>query len=535
MFRFNRLTGTFAAVTVLFAGGSAAKEAAAPAAPAERVPAFQMDEQLYGRLVVTVTYDEGPNTEINRCPKTVYDLKNFGDLLEANRNLALGVAITTPENTQITLEPTSIEIKPPRFLLGKPRCTMRLDSATYMSPLYALSTAGGASFTISPSVRLRDKPPAEMASLAREVTSRVMALHNTTAPFADSMASAAWSILDESGTNVTASRARPFPFRPSGRPTELTWTTTISLDPRRSETIPVMITARFENMASIFSPTATTLEALNLAEPDLILGHRLLPTTATWVASSPSIETQLSQIAPEAYRAFVGSNDADGMNSACNELGVALNTSGFSPTDRAVILWALAQRRGDLGGTARGDQIGCLQERKALLKKVGVTLRPVPEPEFKMRASTTGEMKAAIGSDTGDADNLVSFFKTTERRSGAAAVLFRYPLTLNDPSNVLLPADRRPVEHRDTWLGTLRPAEPFFIHFGCYRYDAAGKVFARARSQTNGQTTDYSVELTFTTPVSTAADGSTKIGDALVTEVKLAPRGSGAENFACPS
>ena len=133
-------------------------------------------------------------------------------------------------------------------------------------------------------------------------------------------------------------------------------------------------------------------------------------------------------------------------------------------------------------------------------------------PRPPSRPSSSGEMLVAVA-PSGDSDNLVRFFKLNSDHAVLADTL-------------LMPANRRPVAHPDSWTAyAIARDRPFFTNFGCYSYGGeAGEWRARARVDGPDGPRDYALTLNFLT----GPDGK-----ALIHGVVLTPAATTQADFGC--
>lgn len=493
--------------------------ASLPPAAAVAAPAYVSNPELYAQLRVRISYEGQSATNLNLCPTEGFGVDDWKDILKGDRLTTAGFTVTTPDGVVIPVEPVAVRSQVDWFSV---KCSTAILEREYRSPLYALQTYASGKFEVKTSTHQRIRPDDNITTLIGQVVQLVAATSGTTAPLAKPVADQTVAILAGSGPDLTSTvgsdifltnPTMPQPYRGSLR--------------LRNQVIPVRVTVHLENRASIFN-TATALSPTAFADlnPNSILQTPLAPPPTGGPAQT--IDAFLMAKQSAAYNQVVNATAMATLQSGCLNLEQILRDAGLTNTDQSLALWAMISKNSNLTPAVR-DQAKCLQDRKTYLDGVGVKLTD-PEPERPVvqpaRPSTVGEMLVTLA-PVGDSDNLVRFFKLNSDHGLLADILFGYPVALQDPNSVLVPANRRPVAHPDSWAAyAVARDRPFFTNFGCYAYGGApaGDWSAKARVETPDGPRDYAVVLKFRT----GADGR-----ALIHDVVMAPAATTPAEFNC--
>lgn len=522
-----RLTGLAAATCVLSSCATTstlepvvADTVAATLPPAAATPAtaYVSDPELYAQLRVRISYDGQAANNLNLCPTEGFGVEDWKDILRGDRLTTAGFTVTTPDGVVIPVEPVAVRSKVDLFRI---KCSTAILEREYRSSLYALQTHASGRFEVKTSTHQRIRPDDNITTLIGQVVQLVAATSGTTAPLAKPVADQTTAILAGSGPDLTSTVGSDIFLTNPTMPEPYTGTLTL-----RDRVIPVRVTVHLENRASIFN-TARALSPTAFAglHPNRILQTPLAPPPNGGPAQTVDAFLMAKQNA--AYTQIVNATTMATLQSGCFNLEQTLRDAGLTNTDQSLVLWAMISKNGSLT-VAQRDQAKCLQDRKTYLEGVGIKLMdPIEDdPEPVARASTIGEMLIAVA-PSGDSDNLVQFFKLNSDHGALADTLFSYPLALQDPDSVIMPANRRPVAHPDSWAAyAVARDRPFFTNFGCYAYGGApaGEWPAKARVETPDGPRDYAVLLRFRSGAE---------GRALIQEVVLTPAATTPENFSC--
>jgi len=492
--------------------------AALPAATTGESPSYVANRELYAQLRVRISYGGQAATNMNLCPREGFGVEDWKNILKGDRLTTAGFTVTAPDGQVISLEPMAVRSRGNIFGVN---CNTALLEREYRSPLYALQTHASDKFEVKTSTHRRDRPDENVTDLIGRVVQLVGMTSGTTAPLAKPVADETRRILAASGPDLSSTTGSDIFLSAPTLPEA--YTGTLMLGNRE---IPVRITVHLQNRASIFNDaTALSPAAFAGLTPDLILQTRLVPPSSG--VSQQTVQAFLMARQSAAYSQIRNATTMDTLQSGCGNLEQTLTEAGLTNTDQLLILWALISKNIGLDQAQR-EQARCLRDRQTYLDGVGVKLAdpvidlPPPPPS---RASSSGEMLVAVA-PSGDSDNLVRFFKLNSDHGALADTLFAYPLALQDPDSVLMPADRRPVAHPDSWAAyAVARDRPFFTNFGCYSYGGeTGEWRARARIEGPDGPRDYALTLSFRT----GPDGK-----ALIHGVALAPAATTPADFGC--
>ena len=522
-----RLGGLAAATVVLASCATApaltpvvAETVAASLPPATNVAAspYVPNPELYAQLRVRISYEGQAANNLNLCPTEGFGVEDWKDILKGDRLTTAGFTVTTPDGVVIPVEPVAVRSQVDWFSV---KCSTALLEREYRSPLYALHTHASGKFEVKTSTHQRIRPDDNVTSLIGQVVQLVVATSGTTAPLAKPVADQTVAILAGGGPDLASTVGSDIFLTNPTMPQPYTGTLRL-----RDREIPVRVTVHLENRASIFN-TATALSPAAFAglNANRVLQTPLAPPTNGGPAQTVDAFLMARQNA--AYTQVVNATTMETLQSGCFNLEQALRDAGLTNTDQSLVLWAMISRNSNLAAAVR-DQAKCLQDRKTYLEAVGVKLTdPVieQEPEAPTRASTVGEMLVAVA-PVGDSDNLVRFFKVNSDHDPLSATLFGYPVALQDPDNVLMPADRRPVAYPASWAAYAAARDrPFFTNFGCYAYGGEpGEWRAKARADGSNGPRDYAVTFAF----STGPDGK-----AMINGIALTPAAATPADFGC--
>lgn len=522
----RRLAGLSATATLL-AGCMTAPEpepvvaatvAAAMPAPAPPTTAYVMNPELYAQLRVRISYEGRAANNMDLCPTEGFGVGDWKNILKGDRLTTSGFTVTTPDGAVISMEPMAVRSQTNFF---GTKCSTALLEREYRSPLYALQSHASGKFEVRTSTHRRDKPDENITSLISDAVHLVGLASGTTAPLAKPIADQTATLLSASGPNLSSITGADIYLTNPNVPEPYSGVLRL-----RNLEIPVRITVHLENRASIFnSATALTQAAFAGLNPHLILQTPLVPPSAG--VAPQTVDAFLMSRQTAAYNQVINATTMAALESGCANLEQTVRTAGLTNTDQVLVLWALISQNRHLSADQR-DQAKCLRDRKTYLDGVGVNLTDpveIPDPEPTARASTSGEMLVAVA-PSGESDNLVRFFKLNSDHEPLADTLFGYPVALQDPDNVLMPPNRRPVAHPASWTAyAVARDRPFFTNFGCYAYGGeAGEWRARARAEGADGPRDYVVTLSFRT----GPDGK-----ALIHGISLTPAAMTPAVFGC--
>lgn len=489
-----------------------------PPAVAPPAIAYVSDPELYAQLRVRISYEGQAANNLNLCPTEGFGVEDWKDILKGDRLTTAGFTVTTPDGVIVPVEPVTVRSQVDFFRI---KCSTAVLEREYRSSLYALQMHAGAKFEVKTSTHQRIRPDDNITTLIGQVVQLVTATSGTTAPLAKPVADQARTILGGSGPDLTSTVGSDIFLTNPTLPEPYRGALTL-----RDRVIPVRVTVYLENRASIFN-TARVLSPTAFVglHPNRILQAPLAPSPGGGPAQT--VDTYLMSKQSAAYTQVVNATTMATLQSGCFNLEQILRDAGLTNTDQSLVLWAMISKNSNLTAADR-DQTKCLQDRKTYLEGVGIKLmdRIEDEPRPVARASTIGEMLVAVAPN-GDSDNLVRFFKLNSNHGALADTLFSYPLALQDPDSVMMPANRRPVAHPDSWAAyAVARDRPFFTNFGCYAYGGApaGEWPAKARVETPDGPRDYAVLLRFRTGAE---------GRALMQEVVLTPAATTPADFSC--
>jgi hypothetical protein len=347
---------------------------------------------------------------------------------------------------------------------------------------------------VEPTIYIRKKPGSDFIKASSEIVDSLLKLSTATAPIADKVSVGVKSTLDDSGKNYTGSFGVPLLFAPrEGHPEDRVsqvWTASVEIA-GKAETI--TITAELENVASVFAPTEHQLNDHMFGDGS---ADDVLSATFLGEVDSGGYATVQSTV----ERLNTGSNDLDTFrrakkatdaNAPCENVASRLASSGgFSPTDKAVVLWALARKQPEIGASRLKDEnldkISCISQHTARLNAVGITLKDDQEALKPPQKTPFNPGRDEIDFILSAHDKaFVRFFQIDDRgpkRAAYARSVFQDKATISDPGHVIfqMDGDLATLENADQWAYLLpQSSNVFLTRIGCYAYFPSGSLNPR--------------------------------------------------------
>ncbi|WP_327463191.1 hypothetical protein [Brevundimonas sp.] len=464
--------------------------------------AYTATPDTYVYLSVEMDFGGANGKRLQLCPErgAGIDWRNF---LQGDRRATVGFSVTGPDGgAPIRFEPFVIDSKD---AWGRRDCTTEFYRESYRSPLHLVRVGDSRAFQVRTASTSRIQPTASTVDLLSRAGRLIVGASSTTAPFAERASEELKTQLQTTGTLTSHT---------DGGPLRLDGSTTLAPIKHeivfRRTTVSVTITPRLVQRASLFVQGATFPTTGAVApRADAILSTTIIPSSEG--QSARTVAGFLNDEARPALDQIRAAGDAGALNNPCQVIAGELTGKGLTSVDQALILWAVISENASRSLTAAvRDQTGCLQSRKDLLKRAGVTLSDPPaEPEpDPIQPASKADFAAAIAPLPEDAeetsyDKLVLFLKMRPGLDSIARTLFHYPLTVSDPDGRIVRSGTSKLEHPDSWMArwAATPGAAPFTNFGCHRYHDAparpGMVRSTARATFADGFQDYEVRMTY--------------------------------------
>jgi len=464
----------------------------------ETTTAYAGTPDTYVYLAVDMDFGDANGKRLKLCPERGAGI-DWRSFLQGDRRATVGFSVTGPEGgAPITLEPFVIDRKDSLF---GGNCTTEFYRESYRSPLYVVRVGDPRTFQVRTASTSRIQPGGMTVELLSGASRLILAASTTTAPLAERASDELKRRLESTGVKTVHS---------DGGPLRLDGTTALSPIKHdvafRQTTVTVTITPRLVQRASLFVAGSTFPTTGAVApRPDAIMSTPIVPASEGQTALTVTgfLRTESSAALDQIRTA----GNAAALDNPCRVIAEELSDKGLTLVDQALILWATLSETSSRPAAER-DQTACLQARKELLKRAGVTLadppqRPEPEPVQPASKADFAAAIAALPDDVSEVsyDKLVMFLKVRPGMETIASSLFAYPLRVSDPDARLVRAGTTSLGHPDSWAA--RWAAPAgaapFTNFGCHRYHDAparpGMVRSTARAATSDGFQDYEVRM----------------------------------------
>lgn len=457
---------------LFFVSNAAAQEVAAatpatlPAPPPAVTPApvtapaaYSFNGDSYTRLRVTMDFTNPTAANVfaaKFCPKDELMGLKLLDLIKGDRSAALTVNIDGPQMTDVNLNLYNITVN---RKWGGIDCDASFERIDFKSPLYLSGQYEGASISITPKLMVAKKPGQLFKDSLGGLITMANALSSLPAPFLNSKGKIITRLTGELSSSAGVSSKVQLNIGATGR-TEAEWV----LPGDRSAGIPeIRVRAYLENVPSYFVKPGTGWN------PSDILSRSFPGGTQFGHVDFESFVGSLG--AP--YTQLVAANDAASFQAHCEYLRPEIAKNGFSPPDRALLLWAVTRLRVNMRGNPAIDQSDCMKSVFAELARFADTrdivarvdpVGPAAQPASVKQMQSTVEISSRFAAFMKEND-------WAERRKASEA-LYSWPLRYIDGSDVGLMKEKDlQLANADQWqtlyAGT---TAAFASNIGCFLF-----------------------------------------------------------------
>lgn len=486
--------------------------------PVAAAPAYSFNGDTYTRLRVEMDFTNAAAANIfaaKFCPKDELMGLTLLDLIKGDRSAALTVHIDGPQMADVNLNLYNITID--RKVLGTD-CSSSFERIDFKSPLYLGGQYDGVSISITPKLLVAEKPTQLFKDSLGGLIAMANALSSLPAPFLNSKGKIITRLTGELSSSVGVSDRVQLNIGSTGR-SDAQWV----LPGNAKAGVPeIRLRAYLENVPSFFVKPGSGWNASTILSRSFPSGAQFGHVDFGSFASGLG--------APYTY--LIAANDVASFQANCKYLQDKIAENGFSPMDRALLLWAVTRSKANMRDNPAIDHSECMQTTFAELARFSATsdvvARPVTPVDPAAQPASVKQMQSTVEISS----RFTAFMKSSDwgARREASEGLYGWPLRYIDGAGTgLMSQDDLQLANADQWQTLHAGARTAFAsNAGCFLFregspSAPSTMLGLVDLGTAGAPKEAIVRLTFQNAIPAAAS-------AIIGKFELvSPTAAGAE------